>query len=55
VIGHNCILPADHTIPPADIKQVYANIGAAVARLHQALAVYPGQVDSWTMDLPHTV
>jgi Ser/Thr protein kinase RdoA (MazF antagonist) len=48
-------LPVDHDIRPADIKQVYAHIGAAVARLHKALAVYPGHIDSWTMNLPHTV
>jgi Ser/Thr protein kinase RdoA (MazF antagonist) len=49
------MLPADHTIPPDGVDQVYANIGAAVARLHVALAAYPGQVDSWTMDLPRTL
>ena len=49
------LLPADHTVPPTDVERVYANIGAAVARLHSALAVYPGQVDSWTMNLRHTV
>ncbi len=49
------LLPDDHSIPPADIKRVYANIGAAVARLHKALATYPGQIDSWTMNLPHRI
>jgi len=49
------MLPADHTIAPTGVEQVYANIGAAVARLHVALAAYPGQVDSWTMDLPRTL
>lgn len=49
------LLPADHHVPPADIKRVYANIGAAVARLHKALATYPGQIDSWTMNLPHRI
>lgn len=49
------MLPADQTIPPGGIEEVYANIGAAVARLHVALAAYPGQVDSWTMDLPRTL
>lgn len=49
------MLPADHVLPPADIERVYARIGAAVARLHRALATYAGQIDSWTMDLPRTV
>lgn len=33
-------------------NRVYRNIGAAVARLHNALASYPDPIDSWTMDLP---
>jgi Ser/Thr protein kinase RdoA (MazF antagonist) len=33
------MLPADHAIPPGGIEEVYANIGAAVARLH--MAPYP--------------
>ncbi|MBN1936295.1 MAG: phosphotransferase [Anaerolineae bacterium] len=49
------LLPVDHDIPPTDIKHVYAHIGAAVARLHKALAVYPGHIDSWTMNLPRAV
>jgi Ser/Thr protein kinase RdoA (MazF antagonist) len=49
------MLPVDRTIPPAGMGRVYANIGAAVARLHKALAAYPGEVDSWTMDLLHAV
>ncbi len=48
-------LPVDHAIPPAGLRQVYAHIGAAVARLHKALACYSGQIDSWTMDLPRRV
>lgn len=39
----------DETAPR---DQVYRNIGAAVARLHNALASYPDPVASWTMDLP---
>lgn len=49
------LLPTDHSIPPADIKRIYANIGAAVARLHKALVIYPGRIDSWTMNLPHRI
>jgi Ser/Thr protein kinase RdoA (MazF antagonist) len=48
-------LPGDHHVPGGDMRRVYANIGAAVARLHKALACYPGQIDSWTMDLRHRV
>ncbi len=49
------MLPVDHAVPSDGVEQVYAHIGAAVARLHVALAAYPGQVDSWTMDLPRTL
>jgi Ser/Thr protein kinase RdoA (MazF antagonist) len=48
-------LPVDDSILYMDINRVYANIGAAVARLHKALATYPHQIDSWTMNLPYTV
>ena len=49
------VLPVDHDITPADTQRVYANIGAAVARLHRALALYPGHIESWTMNLPHAL
>jgi Ser/Thr protein kinase RdoA (MazF antagonist) len=49
------MLPVDYDIPRQDVPRAYANIGAAVARLHKALAVYPGHIDSWVMNLPHTV
>ncbi len=49
------VLPADATWDPAGIGQVYWNIGAAIARLHTALAAYPREIHSWKIDLPHTV
>lgn len=48
-------LPVDDTLPPGGMREVYANVGAALARLHRALAAYSGPVDSWTMDLPRAV
>lgn len=36
----------------APLDRVYRNTGAAIARLHRALACYPGPIYSWRMDLP---
>jgi Ser/Thr protein kinase RdoA (MazF antagonist) len=38
-----------------DLKIAYANLGSAIAALHEALATYPGTITSWTMDLPARV
>ena len=34
-----------------DLKIAYENLGGAIAALHEALATYPGEITSWTMDL----
>ncbi len=39
----------DESAPP---ERVYRSFGAAIARLHEALASYPGPIYSWTMDMP---
>lgn len=31
---------------------MWTNVGAAIGRLHRALAAYPGEIVSWHMDLP---
>ncbi len=36
---------------PEDLKIAYENLGGAIAELHKALATYPGEITSWTMDL----
>lgn len=41
--------------PESPLEQVQANIGAAIARLHRALADYPGPIHSWTMRLPERI
>lgn len=41
--------------PESPVEIVQSNIGAAVARLHRALAEYPGPVHSWTMRLPERI
>ena len=45
------VLPVNHEdrvhIPA---EQLYLNLGRAVARLHRALASYPGEILSWQMD-----
>ncbi len=35
-----------------DLGRVFRSTGAAIARLHRALAAYTGPIYSWTMDLP---
>ncbi len=40
---------------PEDLRVAYWNLGEAIARLHEALAAYPGNIRSWTMDLPSRV
>jgi Ser/Thr protein kinase RdoA (MazF antagonist) len=37
------------------VRQIYYNIGAALAHLHTALATFPEPIASWTMNLAHTV
>lgn len=44
-------LPATQ-VSGEDVSVLYTNTGRAVADLHQALAAYPGAIQSWTMDLP---
>jgi Ser/Thr protein kinase RdoA (MazF antagonist) len=34
-------------------EQLYLNLGRALARLHRALASYPGEILSWQMDFTH--
>ena len=36
---------------PEDLKIAYENLGGTIAELHKALATYPGEITSWTMDL----
>jgi Ser/Thr protein kinase RdoA (MazF antagonist) len=35
--------------------RVNTNLGAAIGRLHRALATYPSEIPSWRMDLPHRI
>ena len=44
-------LPADLDSRPLDWPRFYANTGAAIGRLHRALAGFRGPVHSWRMDL----
>jgi Ser/Thr protein kinase RdoA (MazF antagonist) len=39
----------------APLDRVFRNTGAAIARLHRAMASYPGPLYSWTMDLPRRI
>lgn len=49
-------LPTDETDAPyVEQRIVYTNTGYALAKLHQALAQYPYQIESWTMNLPKTM
>ena len=53
--GHYyCLFPElpSNPDPAAPLEQVQVHIGAAIARLHRALAAYTGKIYSWTMDLP---
>jgi Ser/Thr protein kinase RdoA (MazF antagonist) len=50
------VLPTDAEDAPAvAIRITYTKLGAALAKLHQALAGYPNSIDSWTMNLPKTI
>lgn len=50
------VLPADaEDAPPVAEQLIYANMGRALAKLHKALALYPNQIESWTMNLPKTI
>jgi Ser/Thr protein kinase RdoA (MazF antagonist) len=48
-------LPRDDIFDPIAYPALYANIGRAIGKLHKALADYPGEIASWTMDLPGRV
>ncbi len=39
-------------VPTWEQPEVWANVGAAIGRLHTTLAAYPGEIVSWHMDLP---
>ncbi|MFN8493313.1 MAG: phosphotransferase [Caldilineaceae bacterium] len=41
--------------PDVDVRVIYENLGIALAKLHQALALYPYSIESWTMNLPQTL
>jgi Ser/Thr protein kinase RdoA (MazF antagonist) len=50
------LLPTDEAdAPHVEPRIVYANLGYALAKLHQALALYPHHIESWTMNLPQTI
>jgi len=40
------------TVPTWEQPEVWTNVGAAIGRLHSALAAYPGEIVSWHMALP---
>ena len=48
-------LPRDDIFDPDAYPAQYTNIGRAIGKLHRALAAYPGEIVSWTMDLPGRV
>jgi Ser/Thr protein kinase RdoA (MazF antagonist) len=43
------------TVPTWEQPEVWTNVGAAIGRLHRALAAYPGEIVSWHMALPERV
>jgi Ser/Thr protein kinase RdoA (MazF antagonist) len=45
-------LPLEETFEPKKYPKLYENIGRAIGKLHKALANYPHEISSWTMDLP---
>jgi Ser/Thr protein kinase RdoA (MazF antagonist) len=50
------VLPVDKVATlEFDTVQRYRKLGIALARLHIAMASFPEQVESWTMDLPKFV
>lgn len=52
------LLPTGSGLPntsPEHLGPRYGRVGAAIARLHRALATYPRPIPSWTMDLPRRV
>ena len=42
-------------VPTWEQPEVWTNVGAAIGRLHTALAAYPGEIVSWHMALPARV
>lgn len=42
-------------VPTWEQPEVWANVGAAIGRLHTALAAHPGEIVSWHMALPTRV
>ena len=45
-------LPRDETFEPKIHPKLYENVGREIGKLHKALATYPHEIQSWTMDLP---
>ncbi len=48
-------LPGEVRAPQWDVPQTWTNVGAAIGRLHRALAAYPGEIVSWHMVLPERI
>jgi Ser/Thr protein kinase RdoA (MazF antagonist) len=42
-------------LPAWDQPEVWNNVGTAIARLHRALASYPGEIVSWHTNLPEQI
>lgn len=42
-------------VPAWEQPGVWTNVGAAIGRLHRALAAYPGEIVSWHMVLPERI
>jgi Ser/Thr protein kinase RdoA (MazF antagonist) len=42
-------------VPQWNVPETWTNVGAAIGRLHRALAAYPGEIVSWHMVLPERI